>query len=275
MSRVFIQVIWIFFLTFLHSYVILVVKGDGFMGFASRLKEARENKGLTQKELARLAGVRNTAISNYEKGNSFPNVDILYKIFDALQVEPNFFFQDEINYGVNISIDEKQLLDNFRALDNHSQYVVTTVINAEKKRFNAEKINSISNNNIIELPKYRMLYYDMPVSAGTGNPLEDEYPEEIELFQKPPKGTNFIVRITGNSMEPTYKSDDKLFVIEQPDIKVGEIGIFVINGNAYVKELAEDGLISHNENYPKILLDQYSTIKCCGKVIGVCTENFK
>ena len=66
------------------------------MSFATRLKEARENKNLTQKKLAELVGVRNTAISNYEKAVSFPNIDILYKIFDILQIEPNFFFQDDI-----------------------------------------------------------------------------------------------------------------------------------------------------------------------------------
>lgn len=68
------------------------------MSFATRLKEARESKKLTQKKLADLVGVTNGAISNYEKNVSFPNIDILYKIFDILQIEPNFFFQDDINY---------------------------------------------------------------------------------------------------------------------------------------------------------------------------------
>ena len=81
------------------------------MSFATRLKEARKNKQLTQKQLGELVGVGNTAISNYEKSVTFPNLDILYKIFDILQTEPNFFFQDEItDTGSSLEFDSK--LDN-------------------------------------------------------------------------------------------------------------------------------------------------------------------
>ena len=37
----------------------------------------------------------------------------------------------------------------------------------------------------------------MPVSAGTGNPLDEEYPEKVDLVEQPPKGTDFIVRVSG------------------------------------------------------------------------------
>ena len=112
----------------------------------------------------------------------------------------------------------------------------------------------------------------MPVSAGTGNPLDEEYPEKVDIAEQPPKGTDFIVRVSGDSMEPTYHNGDKLFVKEQPSIEVGDIGIFVVNGNAYVKELGIDKLISHNEKYPDIIINEYITSKCCGKVLGICEE---
>ena len=67
------------------------------MSFGDRLKESRENLGLNQTQLGEMVGVGNTTISNYEKGISFPNVDFLYKLFEALDVDPNFLFQDEIN----------------------------------------------------------------------------------------------------------------------------------------------------------------------------------
>lgn len=134
--------------------------------------------------------------------------------------------------------------------------------------------SSVSHKNVVSIRTHKTLYYDMPVSAGTGNPLEDEYPEEIELMEKPPKGTDFIVRVAGNSMEPTYYNNNRLFVKEQPEVENGEIGIFVINGNAYVKEFGGDKLISHNEAFPDIAFNEYNAIKCCGKVLGICKENF-
>lgn len=67
------------------------------MAFNDRLKMARKNKGYSQKQLAELVGVANTAISNYEKSISFPNTDILYKLFDVLDVDPNYLFWDDLS----------------------------------------------------------------------------------------------------------------------------------------------------------------------------------
>lgn len=64
------------------------------MSFSDRLKEARTAKNLKQGELGALIGVTGNAISNYENGTSSPNDRVLLKLFDVLEVEPNFLFQD-------------------------------------------------------------------------------------------------------------------------------------------------------------------------------------
>lgn len=64
------------------------------MGIGKRLKEAREATGLTQEELGRRVGVTGSAITNYEKEVSHPKESVMYALFDVLQVEPNFLFQD-------------------------------------------------------------------------------------------------------------------------------------------------------------------------------------
>lgn len=64
------------------------------MGIGRRLKEAREKRGFTQKELADLVGVTGAAITNYEKETSHPKEQVLYKLIDALDVDANFLFQD-------------------------------------------------------------------------------------------------------------------------------------------------------------------------------------
>ena len=60
------------------------------MSFAGRLRQAREQAGLTQQDLAKKLGVTKSAIGNYENGVSSPKWDILIKIFDVLHVDPNF-----------------------------------------------------------------------------------------------------------------------------------------------------------------------------------------
>jgi len=66
------------------------------MSFGSRLRERREALQLKQSELGKLLGVTGSAIGNYENGVSSPKADILYKVFDVLQCDANYLFQDEI-----------------------------------------------------------------------------------------------------------------------------------------------------------------------------------
>ena len=64
------------------------------MGIGKRLREAREKAGFTQEELGKMIGVTGSAITNYEKETSHPKEPIMYALIDALNVEPNFLFQD-------------------------------------------------------------------------------------------------------------------------------------------------------------------------------------
>lgn len=51
------------------------------MSFATRLRQAREQSGLTQQDLAEKLGVTKSAIGNYENGVSSPKWDVLLKNF--------------------------------------------------------------------------------------------------------------------------------------------------------------------------------------------------
>lgn len=80
------------------------------MGIGKRIKEARLKRGLTQEELAKLVGVTKGAIANYETETSHPKEPVMYALFKALDVEPNFLFQDCIDSikkdPANHSVDE-------------------------------------------------------------------------------------------------------------------------------------------------------------------------
>ena len=65
------------------------------MSFQTRFKEQREAIGMSRAELARRLGVTTAAIGNYETGVSTPKADILFNVFDALQCDANYLFQDE------------------------------------------------------------------------------------------------------------------------------------------------------------------------------------
>lgn len=53
-----------------------------------RLKEIRQQRGLSQAELARRAHVHRVSINRYESGAIKPNIETLVKLSHALNVTP-------------------------------------------------------------------------------------------------------------------------------------------------------------------------------------------
>lgn len=106
-------------------------------------------------------------------------------------------------------------------------------------------------------------------SAGTGDYMDDDAYEEIAV-PAIPRGAEIGYRINGDSMEPKIHDGDIVFVKRQPHVDVGEIGIFVHDGEVFCKQLifrnGEYYLHSLNKNYEDRLLfgDSSYTI---GKVI--------
>lgn len=95
------------------------------MSFASRLRQAREQTGLTQLELAEKLGITKSAVGNYENGVSCPKWDVLVQIFDVLHVEPNFLYQDSFSPPVSDSVHltpaQSALLTSFDQLNEEGQ----------------------------------------------------------------------------------------------------------------------------------------------------------
>lgn len=60
--------------------------------FGDRIRSARKAAGLTQRQLAGAIGATNTTISNWEKGLSRPDADMIQKLCAALQLQPNYFY---------------------------------------------------------------------------------------------------------------------------------------------------------------------------------------
>jgi len=57
--------------------------------FAEQLRWAREQSGMTQKQVAEKLGLHEGSYANYECGFRQPNLDMLVKIAKVLQTTPN------------------------------------------------------------------------------------------------------------------------------------------------------------------------------------------
>ena len=58
----------------------------------ARIKEARLKKQMTQAQLAEAVDVGNTHISHIENVKTVPSLEVIIKIMDLLNVEPNYIF---------------------------------------------------------------------------------------------------------------------------------------------------------------------------------------
>ena len=109
------------------------------MSFGDRLKEKREELGITQPQLAEMLGVSKGAIGNYETGLNSPRAAMLYKIFDVLHCDANFLFQDEMkeieeNESPPLTKHENQMIKKYRTLDDYGTDLVDAVIDKEYVR---------------------------------------------------------------------------------------------------------------------------------------------
>ena len=90
------------------------------------------------------------------------------------------------------------------------------------------------------------------------------------LYQ--PEDTTFGVRISGDSMEPEFHDGQIAWVLQQESVANGEIGIFSLNGEAYIKKLQNDKggifLISLNEKHAPIKVGENDRLDIFGKVLG-------
>lgn len=116
--------------------------------------------------------------------------------------------------------------------------------------------------------------YDLPASAGNGQFLDSSHYEMMDFPAGvvPPDST-FCVRVAGDSMEPHFYDRDVVFVKQIPVINSGEIGVFVLNGEGFIKKYVCEGercsLVSLNPAYEPIEIKEADHLKVVGKVVEI------
>lgn len=175
-----------------------------------------------------------------------------------------------------------KLAEDYDGLDGHGKRVVRLVIDEEKARCEADrqaKVNAIRESReqmeaAEETACFILPYYLHPSSAGTGEYSDGDEWEELTMKKRPPRGASYVIRVHGDSMEPTYYDGDKVFVRAGADVMLGQIGIFIMDKEQYIKELGDGVLISHNPDPQYAPRPMVEGTICQGLVLGVCDESY-
>lgn len=234
-----------------------------------RIKQKRTEKNITQDDLAKNLGLNKSTIQRYETGKiKAVKLPVIEAMARMLHVNPAWLIgkseEETPSYSVHLDSKSQELLNNYNKLNDLGQHEV-------RKR--AAELTEIPRY-LKDEPESKIITLDidsfeMPASAGTGMFLSDEYKEVIQVKDcYEARTADFVIPIAGDSMEPLYSDGDRVFVKSMPMVEVGEIGIFVINGDAYIKKRGRDRLISLNRKRKDIVFGEGDTIVCLGKVVG-------
>ena len=239
-------------------YIVLEVL-HMYKTFGETIASLRRAHGMRQQALAETmaeAGmpVSNQAVSKWENDATLPNAQqflTLCRVLDVDDIAGTFSGGDAGGLLAGLNAEGRR-----RALE----YIALL---RESKRFAAAP----------EVPALRSLpLYSLAVSAGTGQFLDGESYEMQPVGPEVPEEANFGVRVAGDSMEPRFHDGQTVWVHQQPTLAPGEIGVFLYDGSAYLKQLRHDGgrvwLHSLNPAYHDLEISDAFPLRVLGKAVS-------
>ena len=167
--------------------------------------------------------------------------------------------------------DEKAIVQGYRALDRHGKNLVRLVIDAEADRIREQEAAAAP---VIDLGTIRHYLYSP--AAGPDGLAEDDY-EDIPRTEDMPRGADFCVTVSGDSMEPYLNDGQLIFVARDRQVERLDVGVWYYQGGTYVKQLdkRDDAiyLLSANPDREaanlRIPYESEHDLRCYGKVLGI------
>lgn len=118
-------------------------------------------------------------------------------------------------------------------------------------------------------------YNTVAAAEGSGTWLDDQEFENVRVILNDlTRKADMILNVQGRSMEPDFRDGDQVLVMVQPDILNGEVGVFMIDNEGFLKQKAADRLVSLNPDVPDIYIHDLQECRCIGKVIGKLDPNW-
>ncbi len=237
------------------------------VAYGDLIRRQRKAKKMKQEELGALVRVGKNAVGAWEAGRSRPDVGSVPVICEALDLTLEEFFGypdrtgEEQSGRYTITPEERaSVLKRYGDLNAYNRQVIlrqmTALCEMQKDSRKPRKVARLFRN-------------ELAVSAGPGETLETARGEEIYLFADDiNEAADEVIRVNGDSMEPTYHDGELVLVSHAQSVRPGEIGVFICGDSGYIKEYQEDGLHSHNPAYGTIMFHDGDAVRCVGKVLG-------
>ena len=233
--------------------------------------EQTQEKGYSLTELAKLTGMAKSSLSRYfNKSRQFP-LNKAEIFAQALNLSTEFLLGvDKTDLTATPTL-LTQITDTVVQLETPRQQNVYTYATEQLK----EQNTIIEEENVTYIEDYRAtitLNFYGAVSAGTGEWLGEEYAEPMTFYDdEVPSGTDFVLKVNGDSMYPMFKNGQYIFIQKTNELKDDTIGVVIVNGDAYVKRLILNknslDLVSLNPKYDTIKVTAEDSFVFVGEVL--------
>lgn len=205
-----------------------------------------------------------------KRGVNKANITSLIKICEGLNIDCESLYygrllpkQDMLKEDP-LSEKEQMHIKKYRLLSEHGKKMADSFLDMQ---YEYEKQESMKEESYPMIPK---VLYGCSPSAGVGNCLPDDIDESSIMVPDTPKTrkADYVLKVDGKSMEPEYMDGDLVLVKKQDQVDIGEVGIYLVDGETLIKEAQNGYLHSLNSEFGNIDLNENSEVHCMGKVIG-------
>ena len=239
---------------------------------AKNIRYYMSKHSVSQTEICNTLGFKMPTFSDWVNAKTYPRIDKIELMANYFGISKADLVEEHSSApntsGFQLVPAEINLLKKYNGLDSYGKEMVDLTLDKETERI--EKYGKLgeASRPVTAFPMRLISYYFKNASAGTGQLVIDNLPDkDIEIPDKPEyRNVSYAIGVNGSSMEPAFQDGDILLVEATQEIEVGDIGIFQINNECFVKKLGEKELISLNKDYKNIPLDE--TAATLGKVIG-------
>ena len=223
--------------------------------YGDLIRSYRKRKGLSQEQLGAIARVKKNAVGAWEAGRSRPDVASIPALCRELDMPLHVFF------GLSDASGNDELHMRFDRLNAYNRQIILKQMDM---LYELQVPHQVPVRKV--LPLFRS---DLSAAAGPVSYIEEARGETVYVAETPlTLQADEIIRVSGDSMEPTFYDGDLVLVRHSSRVQEGEIGIFVNGDAGYIKEYHRDGLYSHNAAYGVIRFSSEDVVRCIGKVLG-------
>ena len=219
--------------------------------------------GLSQAKLAQKLGVQKAYVTHWEAGRSRPDLNLIPALCRELDISLAAFFRTPAALD-SLSDAEQRHMREYRSITPRDRVILDAALSKMAEMAAAELWDRCRT-------QFHLIYHNyQQAAAGSGVMLESEESGERVFIRNNPMAdrADEIVTVNGASMEPDFHDGQDVYVQHTRDLEIGEVGLFVINGDGFIKQYQGGCLHSLNPEYDDIRIGEFDEVFIVGRVLG-------